>query len=131
MMLCISNHGKWVLENCVEISCDGTFASTPEPFKQIFFLMARMNNHCSAVPVAFVLLPDKQMSTYNIMMTELKKVVSFEAGIPERVMVDFERAFWNVISSALPWAKVIFSCLIYYVIRLLFLTNMRTNMGIK
>jgi hypothetical protein len=88
------------------MSCDGTFASCPEPFKQIFFIMAKMQNDSSAVPAAFILLPDKQMSTYESMMKELKKVVSFEPGVPDRILVDFERAFWISILAALQWAKV-------------------------
>jgi hypothetical protein len=67
--------------------------------------MVKMQNDSSAVPAAFVFLPDKQMSTYGSMMKELRKVVSFEPGVQDRILVAFEWAFWNSISPGLPWAK--------------------------
>jgi hypothetical protein len=106
MLIFISPHGKWMMENCIELACDGTFSSSPAPFAQVFFLMARLRDKPNTVPVGFALLPDKLMSTYTLMMTTVKKVVDFEPGVMERVTVDFERGLWNAMETTLPWAKV-------------------------
>ncbi len=102
MLIFISSHDKWMMENCIKLACDGTFSTSPAPFAQVFFLMARLWDKPNTVPVCFALLPDKLMSTYTLMMTTIKKVVDFEPGVMERVTLNFERGLWNVISTTLP-----------------------------
>jgi hypothetical protein len=52
MLVFISPHGNWMMENC-----NDTFITSPAPFAQVFFLMARLQDKPNTVPVGFALQP--------------------------------------------------------------------------
>jgi len=64
MMIFMSDHGAWVMGHASALFMDGTFDSRPPNFSQIYFIRAKMaDKRC--VPVAFVLLPNKDTATYR------------------------------------------------------------------
>ena len=48
------------------------------------------------------LLPDKSGDTYKTFVEVVKKEVIFRQHMPEKVMLDFEKACWNAFSLHLP-----------------------------
>ncbi len=42
LMIFMSNHGRWVLGQSKDIFVNGIFATAPEPFAQIYFIMGQM-----------------------------------------------------------------------------------------
>jgi hypothetical protein len=57
------------------------------PFTQVFILLAKLRNKTNTVPAGFALLLDKFMSTYILRMTNTRKVVDFEPGVMERLLL--------------------------------------------
>ena len=64
MLVYASDAGIEVLRRASIISVDGTFASCPAPFLQVFILMATLPQG-SKIPAVFGLLPNKLASTYS------------------------------------------------------------------
>ena len=64
MLVYASDAGIEVLQRASIISVDGTFASCPAPFLQVFILMATLPQG-SKIPAVFGLLPNKLASTYS------------------------------------------------------------------
>jgi hypothetical protein len=60
ILVFFSTLGQWLMQNCYEMHIDGTFATTPDPFKQLVFIQAKQKGN-RAVPVAFALLTRKVM----------------------------------------------------------------------
>jgi hypothetical protein len=58
ILVFFSNNGLWLMQNSYEMHIDGTFATTPHPFKQLVFVQAKQKG-MRAVPVAFALLTRK------------------------------------------------------------------------
>jgi len=58
-----------------------------------------------AVPCAFVLLMDKTTASYRLMMKKILEIVDFQPNLPVRVVMDYEKAVWNVVEELLPEAK--------------------------
>ena len=64
MLVFMSEFGKDILGRSETMYCDGTFATAPEPFKQIFFVMGQMPGKRPII-CAFSVLPDKEFKTYK------------------------------------------------------------------
>lgn len=73
MIVCASESGIQLLKTATVVSGDGTFASCPRPFGQLFIILAEAQPHVN-IPCVFALLPDKQATTYN-------KLFSIVAGL--------------------------------------------------
>jgi hypothetical protein len=63
--------------------------------------MAKMENK-STIPVVFGLLPNKTAATYKRFWEVILSVVTFEPGLPTRVMADYERAMQTTLKNLLP-----------------------------
>ena len=53
---------------------DGTFRTTPRPWKQNFIISAKVTSSVF-VPVVFVLLPDKKRDSYDAMFSLLAEIL--------------------------------------------------------
>lgn len=81
---------------------DGTFASCPNLFYQLFTIHYLENR--TAFPMVFALLPNKQQSTYQQLFTQMK---DFGSELkPETLMVDFEKASINAFQASFPDAEI-------------------------
>ena len=105
MMVFMSSHGAWVMARAEELFMDGTFDTRPKFFAQIYFIRAKMAGKC-CVPVAYILLPNKDSATYRKMWEVLMSLVNFEPGHPTRITTDFERAAYNTLRETFPLAKL-------------------------
>jgi hypothetical protein len=65
--------------------------------------MAKMENK-STIPVVFGLLPNKTAATYKRFWEVILSVVTFEPGLPTRVMADYERAMQTTLKNFFPQA---------------------------
>ena len=77
---------------------DGTFKTAPELFFQLYTI-----HSCTAkkvLPCVYALLPNKQQATYNRLFEILKEHQNNLA--PQNVMVDFELAVLNAITTSFP-----------------------------
>lgn len=103
IMVFMSDHGAWVMGHATDIFMDGTFDTRPKHFAQIYFIRAKMEDKC-CVPVAYVLLPNKETATYRKMWEVLTSLITFQPGLPQRVMSDFEKAASNTLQHTFPAA---------------------------
>jgi hypothetical protein len=85
------------------VFCDWTFDTAPPPFKQIYFLLGQMPN-MSTAPCVFVLLPNKETSTYRKLLDIITSLV-LPAGLPRRLFLDFEKPVMNTVAATFPQAK--------------------------
>jgi len=92
-------------------SCDGTFATAPLPFTQIYTIMAELNG--TAFPAVFALLPDKLGSTYRSLFSVLKVKLSEPLEV-DTLLVDFENSVMNQFISVFPRCKRISGCLVHF-----------------
>ena len=87
--------GDWTLFNELanqnSIFCDGTFASCPRIFYQLYTFSINMNG--TYIPCVYILLTNKSAATYVKMIREIKNLLpNFN---PQSVMVDYEKAIMN------------------------------------
>lgn len=103
-----------VLENIQHAShsntwlCDSTFNITPKEYYQFLTIHVRINN--SIFPCFYVLMKDKQQSTYEKIFIEIKKLVN---KTPEFFIVDFEQAQKNAIENVFEQTKIYY-CLFHF-----------------
>jgi len=89
MILFASAQGLILLQRSETWSCDGTFACMPEPFLQLYTVMAELNN--KSYPCFFGLLPNKRGPTYAKMFEVLKEAVEAKGPLHlQQIMLDFE-----------------------------------------
>ena len=84
---------------------DGTFDASPDIF--FFFQVYTIHAIChgKVVPCVFGLLPNKQETTYDAMLTELANHLNGHA--PTDILFDFERAAMNSAATAFPGVRVL------------------------
>lgn len=87
-----------VLERSEHWFMDGTFKTVPHLFAQLYTVHGLKEN--IAVPLVYVLLPDKTENTYTTMLREIKNLCRTAA--PSTIMVDFEKAASNAVSTVFP-----------------------------
>ena len=83
---------------------DGTFRIAPRPlWKQVVIIHAQINED-TYIPVAFALLPDKTLQSYETMLTQLKIALSTnDLELSARyVMADFEDNIRKSVKSIFP-----------------------------
>jgi hypothetical protein len=89
MILFASAQGLILLQRSETWSCDGTFGVMPEPFLQLYTVMAELDN--KSYPCFFGLLPNKRGATYSKMLEVLKEAVKAKGPLHlKQVMLDFE-----------------------------------------
>ncbi|XP_062558147.1 uncharacterized protein LOC134223025 [Armigeres subalbatus] len=88
---------------------DGTFATAPPGFKQIYSIMGCIGSEDTAryLPFVFMLLTNKSEETYTCALEELVKIAeTFGVELdPELALTDFERAAINAIGNVFPDCK--------------------------
>jgi len=63
-MVFLTDNGKNMLTNSKEWYLDGTFSTAPELFSQVFVITCKLETG-DVLPAAYMLLPDKETSTYR------------------------------------------------------------------
>lgn len=82
--------------------CDGTFKSTPPLFTQVLTIHSMQDG--SVLPMVYVLVPNKQRSTYNRILTQL---IDLKRELkPVSVMTDYETALYSAFQSAFPGVRI-------------------------
>ena len=81
---------------------DGTFDKVPNMFYQLYTWHAKVGN--SYPPCIYILLQKKNLDTYNRMFEIMKLLVP--NLVPQKVLVDFEKACMNAVRIAFPHAEV-------------------------
>ncbi len=92
-----------LLRRASTLYVDGTFRSTPRPYKQIYTLHAEVRGH--VVQVATCLMRNKDTGSYRQVIQALKTGVRIVTGHrlrPRTVIVDFELAAMNAFESEFP-----------------------------
>ena len=83
IMIFMSEHGKFVMRNSVELYVVGTFDLAPAPFVQIYIILGKIPEK-RPVPVMYALFPDKNTDSYR-RMVQVVKTSKRRYGIPERL----------------------------------------------
>lgn len=96
-----------ILQSADVLYMDGTFSSCPELWDQVYVIHAR----CQEVmyPLVYVLLPDRQLTTYARLFSLLKTEVQQRLNrplAPTKVQTDFELAAIRAIEREFPEAEV-------------------------
>lgn len=71
LIICCGETGLRLLRTATRLQVDGTFATVPPPFAQIFVIHAEVSSS-ACVAVAYALLPDKKATTYLALFRQLK-----------------------------------------------------------
>ena len=106
LMVYLSDLGKQVMEMSEEIYADGTFATAPKGFCQIYFLMGKIKNKRPLL-FGFALLPDKETETYEKLVEVLKVTIDVDNIKMVRLMVDFEKAVWKAFRKHFPSVTIV------------------------
>jgi hypothetical protein len=96
-----------VLRKCKELYIDGTFRSTPSPYKQ--YVTVHGKHHGRLLCLASCLLAGKQIGHYREVLQCLKREVrriTHHRMKPTRVVCDFEQSIILAIETEFPRAKV-------------------------
>jgi len=86
------------LERCNEIFSDGTFSIVPNLFNPLYTIHGLVNS--SVFPLAFVLMSDRNQSSYCSVLSSLKNLIpEFNAN---RITTDFKKATINAYQETFP-----------------------------
>ncbi|CAF3307362.1 unnamed protein product [Rotaria sp. Silwood2] len=88
-----SNRQLEIFFNCEVMFCDGTFASSPPQFQQIYTMHAAYDDEI--IPCVFTLCTHKNADTYRVILDELKLAAEQmnQQFIPSLIMSDYESGF--------------------------------------
>ncbi|XP_077294150.1 uncharacterized protein LOC143916777 [Arctopsyche grandis] len=97
------------LRSCQGVLMDGTFKTTPHLFTQLYTIHGTRlegpdRKPGKAIPLVFLVLPNKNEETYVRAFHKLKTLLP--GWEPDRVMMDFERAAINGFQTHWPRAQV-------------------------
>lgn len=86
---------------------DGTFKSVREPFVQLMsiHIFIRSSKALKQVPVCFVVMSRRKKTDYKFVFQAILNLLPSRPNV-EEVVLDFERAVWNVLRSCLPNASL-------------------------
>ena len=103
-----SAFGLKLLRTSKSWSGDGTFYVTPEPFFQLYSLLAELDGH--SYPAAFFFLPNKKSPTYRAAFAQLRQAL--EAGsqspvAPDQFVVDFEMPVMKEFKSEFKCKRIV------------------------
>ena len=103
-MIFQSGFGKHILETSDEWFMDGTFATVPEQFGQLYIVMGLQ--HDKLFPGAYLLLPNKQSKTYAHAIDVIKDHIE---NSPKSINIDFEQAVVRTLARKYPGSDI-FGC---------------------
>ncbi|KAE9536180.1 hypothetical protein AGLY_007403 [Aphis glycines] len=92
----------YLMTQCDNWFCDGTFSSAPSLFYQLYTIHAVQ--YSNVLPSVYILLPNKKENTFKRMFQALKTIDPDLS--PKTIMVDFEKGAMNAITSEFPEAKL-------------------------
>ncbi|CAF1395493.1 unnamed protein product [Rotaria sordida] len=94
-----SNRQLQILFDSEIIFCDGTFASSPPQFKQIYTIHAIYEEE--SFPCVFALCTQKNNETYDVIITKLKSAAKQmkKTFTPSLIMSDYESGFMEVVKK--------------------------------
>lgn len=98
---------KKYLAEAQEWFMDGTFKCCREPFKQLMSIhvFIRSGKALKQVPVCFVLMSRRKKKDYKVVLQAILNLLPSRANV-EEIVLDFERAVWNVLRKLLPNASL-------------------------
>ena len=111
MLVFMSETGRNMLATNNFWSGNGTFATTPKLFKQLYFVGINTESG-RFIPAAYCLLTNKTGEAYNKMFSVIVNHVG-NVNHVEKFSCDFEKAIHNVVEEKLPNALVS-GCLFHY-----------------
>lgn len=82
--------------------CDGTFKTVPDIYTQLYTIHVKIQER--VVPAIYALLPDKQFTTYNQLVSLLR--IYNNRMNPKSILLDFEMGAIKAFSSNFPNAKI-------------------------
>ena len=97
--------GANVLAGSKALFADGTFATCPPLFAQIYMVFGQLPNNGKVVPCAYALLPNKQHTTYSMLWAKIKEGLPSTYS-PDYLMIDFEASASKGFLENFPAAKV-------------------------
>jgi hypothetical protein len=92
-----------LLSDADSITADGTFKTAPDPFRQVYTIVANFHKNRRNYPVAFALLPDKTANVYSQIWSTMSQYL---LEPPRAVRVDFETADLKAIQQVFPDATI-------------------------
>ena len=101
MLVFLSNTGAQVLKSHKVWLLDGTFRSSPSPFKQVYVIMAHSEHGGHGLPCGFSLLPNKKSLTYHLMLNKILEKVGPDGALSV-ILCDFEQSMLRSIAELLP-----------------------------
>lgn len=99
---CIVLSSDWqlnLLGQADSVTADGTFKTCPQPFCQIYCLVANFHKDRRNIPVLFALLPDKTAQSYEYVWSTLANYILEPI---KAIRVDFESSDLLAIRQVLP-----------------------------
>ena len=102
MLLYISDTGAQVLATHKVWCLDGTFQTTPSPFKQVYVIMARSEVGGQGLACGFSLLPNKLSETYDLMLNKIFELVGRDNNLAVINVCDFEQSIWKSLAVLAP-----------------------------
>lgn len=102
------------LNDCTCLYIDGTFKTSPNPYKQMVTIHGLMNGH--VIPLTFSLLTGKTVVHYQTLLSHIKAMVLQKTGQvlnPTRIVTDFEASLRSAIQAVFPHTMVS-GCFFHY-----------------
>ena len=102
-----TDNDLFILSECDKIFVDGTFKSTPHPFKQIFTIHGMYMDH--VIHLATCLLEGKRTDDYLYSLSAIKRKIQQLTGIPwqpTEFICDFEQAIIAAVEWEFPLAAI-------------------------
>lgn len=107
ILIFADNELKKYMATCKKFYMDGTFKVCPKPFYQLYTIHAELGSsqeYLNVIPVIYALLPDKKMSTYELLFQIIKSQIT--EWDPNDITVDFEVPAILAIRSNFPGVKI-------------------------
>ena len=103
-LIFMTDFGKRILNSSDDWFMDGTFATVPEQFGQLYIIMGSQRE--KLFPAAYMLLPNKQSLTYGHALDVIKDQVGKS---PKNINIDFEQAVVRAVTRKFPQTEI-FGC---------------------
>ena len=102
------------LLDCTCLYIDGTFKTSPNPFKQMVTIHGLSHGH--VIPLTFCLLTGKTVLHYRTLLSHIKALVLRKTGqvlAPARIVIDFEASLRSAVLAEFP-QTIVSGCFFHY-----------------